>query len=304
MKFLLWTIRMIVLSCTSFVFAQDDLQYPLELIKSLEATQVLNMKEVVQNLDITPDHRVKGFSLNNPYMPRIYKNYDDEGLKREYGINNFKLMMKRNKVMFYHQQKVHDWALILDKDIREEEVCGVKFIDAQKKKYKLQTFQSKYQAWESGYQVTHQFHCGACSSLRDLAAYIRHPNMTDKARKCSKKLSMAKTKNCYEKEVGFSPLCSEAWAYNSWNTRKSCMKICLRDYGFVKTLLGRFPASHNTSEGRLTDCVLCDELRSGPGFKYAAGRNRRGSGLTSAIEREEGELYDIDHSQYFAQAVE
>jgi hypothetical protein len=43
----------------------------------------------------------------------------------------------------------------------------------------------------------------------------------------------------------------------------------------------------------------CDENKSGAGFKFSAGRTRRNSGIESAIERSESEIYPVDHSAYF-----
>jgi hypothetical protein len=52
----------------------------------------------------------------------------------------------------------------------------------------------------------------------------------------------------------------------------------------------------NKDDGKLNDCILCDELNSGPIFKRFAGRNRRNSGIIAEIGREKGEIYKVDHN--------
>ena len=38
-------------------------------------------------------------------------------------------------------------------------------------------------------------------------------------------------------------------------------------------------------DGKLNPCLECDEVKSGPLFKYYAGRTRRDSGIVSSIPR-------------------
>jgi hypothetical protein len=51
-------------------------------------------------------------------------------------------------------------------------------------------------------------------------------------------------------------------------------------------------------DGKLNDCIQCDETLSGPVFKYEAGRNRRNSGIVSEIRRDNKEIYNITHCYY------
>ena len=52
-------------------------------------------------------------------------------------------------------------------------------------------------------------------------------------------------------------------------------------------------------DGTLRDCILCDELNSVPGYRYASGLTRRGAGIEAAIERPLDEMYSIDYRQYY-----
>jgi len=93
-----------------------------------------------------------------------------------------------------------------------------------------------------------------------------------------------KSKECLIEKVEFTPFCAEAWAYCIANSKLFCTQTCINE-SFDK-------------------CILCDELRSGPGFKYGAGRTRRNSGIISSIERHPNELpsFPIDHTRYLKQS--
>jgi hypothetical protein len=52
---------------------------------------------------------------------------------------------------------------------------------------------------------------------------------------------------------------------------------------------------NNQEDGGLNACLACDEEMSGEVFKQAAGRTRRNSGITSAIQRGDGETATLKH---------
>ena len=45
--------------------------------------------------------------------------------------------------------------------------------------------------------------------------------------------------------------------------------------------------------GKLNPCLNCDEVQSGPLFKYYAGRTRRDSGIKSSIPRPPSQIYNM-----------
>jgi len=96
--------------------------------------------------------------------------------------------------------------------------------------------------------------------------------------------------------IGFTRPCAETWAYNAQHTRQACARTCRKHYGLIPLLRGKMDKPNNLADGSLNPCLACDEARSGPGFQYAAGRTRRGSGLQSAIVRAEDEVYKVDHT--------
>ena len=46
------------------------------------------------------------------------------------------------------------------------------FVDPDRVDYRLRTFPDRESALAEGYVITHRDHCGACSSLRNLAVYL------------------------------------------------------------------------------------------------------------------------------------
>ena len=125
--------------------------------------------------------------------------------------------------------------------------------------------------------------CGTCSSTVDLAIYIEEPDLQAKGKECGV-LALSNESaavECYQ-EVGFTESCAATWLYDTINTRENCLSICL-------SYLSE-PPNLNQTQCPLNDCILCNELISGPYFKRYAGRTRRGSGLLSNIIRNCSEL--------------
>ena len=171
----------------------------------------------------------------------------------------------------------------------EESVCAVKYAD-DRIHYVIATFYSEDAAEESGFIVTHKGHCGTCSTLQDLATYLYHPDLTTPVRRCSALFWFRPWSiNCLE-NLGFTSECAQTWYFNAQNTAQECFRPCidawLKDDPF------------NNPDGSLNDCLACDEEQSGPVFKYVAGRTRRNSGIPSAIDRPEEDIYPIIHDYY------
>ena len=214
------------------------------------------------------------------------------------GIKNYK-RKPGGKIKFFYQDVVHQWFITKDTAATKDEVCAFKFSDAAKTRYILKTFNTPAEAQLSGFTITHKTHCGTCSSLKDLATYLDNKNLTVPARDCSKKMSIDKIKECYMESIGFTEACAETWAYNSVNTKKACIGICIKDYGLFNLIANRYPDELNNADGSLKPCLQCDELRSVPGYNYTVGRTRRGSGIISDIQRNAHEMYWIDYGQYY-----
>ncbi|HOD15351.1 MAG TPA: hypothetical protein PK307_12040 [Spirochaetota bacterium] len=168
-------------------------------------------------------------------------------------------------------------------------VCGMRYLDEGRKIYEIQTMRDRDEAARSGYTVTHGGYCGTCSTLQDLAVYLQRRDLTYAVRSCSFKMTRGPILSCLEK-IGFSPQCALTWYYNIRNTGRQCLGVCLVSW------LRREPL--NRPDGSLNRCLQCDEDRSGPIFKYWAGRTRRNSGIRSEIERRTDEVYPLRHDYY------
>ena len=286
----------------------------MKLVKLLLATDLKNGQRVYDKLNLNKENTGNndymglfrfgngvGFKTKNPYLPRYTENYESLG-KLNFSLPKNKLSYEHDeenkKISYFNQRQITEWY---SKRKSDQSVCAVKFTDDTEKSYYLKTFKNNYEAESEGYIVTHKNKCGTCSSLKDLAVYIAKPDLTSPARFCSTKLTLGRVKNCMMNKLGFSEYCSETWAYNAYNTRLKCIGICIKDYGLKNIILNNIEGSIMDKNGGLRPCVACDEYRSGPGFKYTAGRTRRQSGLKSRILRKKEEIYMVNHFKYFKQ---
>lgn len=154
--------------------------------------------------------------------------------------------------------------------------------------YTIQTFGDEAEARAAKAVITHMGHCGACSTTKDLAAYMTHPDMVAEGRKCTNRalLSYSWGRSCYE-ALGFTTPCATIWAHNSINTATLCRATCVRHLFS--------PANGPEPECKLNDCLHCDEIKSGPFFQMFAGRTRRNSGLRTPIMRQCQGFAGIEH---------
>jgi hypothetical protein len=165
-------------------------------------------------------------------------------------------------------------------------VCAIRYVDPRRKRYEIRTFRDEADASREGYSVTHRGYCGTCSTLQDLAVYLNRRDLTYAVRACSFRIAPGPILSCLKK-IGFSHECALTWYYNIINTGRNCMGTCLLSW------LRREPL--NGPDGSLNECLQCDEDKSGPIFKYYAGRTRRNSGINSEIGRDPGEIYPVAH---------
>eukprot|EP00794_Sanderia_malayensis_P004576 gene4576-5178_t len=195
-----------------------------------------------------------------------------------------------NGVNPYSNQTSTSTKHIMDMLQNKDVVCAIRYKDDKKVNYELRQFESKDDATKSGFIVTHQGVCGACSNVKDLAVYLEL-NLTEPVRKCAFRAVFSKSwaRNCI-KEIGFTDQCVDIWLYNSINTRKECFWICMWDWMTGKP--------NNNPDGSLNKCLQCDEDKSGPVFKYFSGRTRRNSGIESAIHRPGQQVYPMNHCYF------
>lgn len=169
-------------------------------------------------------------------------------------------------------------------------VCAVLREPAPAKSYRLRSFDSPAAAKAAGAQVTHLGACGLCSPLRDLAVYIRRPDLTAPVRECGVKHGgdAAAQLACLE-ALGFDRPCAQIWSYNTDHTRARCLGPC------IAALTASPTFAYNEPDGAINACLQCDEDESGPVFKAVAGRSRRNTGVASTMCRPCSEVTPLVH---------
>lgn len=273
------------------------------LIERLNQTNLLNEDEIYGKLKLVGrlprQTRQNQFITADPYKPRFQVNLESiEDLEYRLPGNarSYELDIGEGRFSFYGQESVWVWYSSLPQNT---EVCAIRFTDDQRRDYELRTFSSREEALAKDFVITHRYHCGTCSSLRNLAVYLAKPDLTTPARSCGRKLTKSGVKRCLMQTIGFERRCAEIWTYNVLHTRRHCMTTCLRHYGLWNVLRNNMSQTHVDESGNLNPCIACDEYASGPGFQYVAGRTRRASGITSAIERSNADIYPVHHGLYF-----
>ena len=66
----------------------------------------------------------------------------------------------------------------------------------------------------------------------------------------------------------------------------------------MNLLQGTESVPPSDAQGNLNACLECDEIMSGPGFQYSAGRTRRDSGIISEIDRPRDQVYEVPHDYF------
>jgi len=166
-------------------------------------------------------------------------------------------------------------------------VCAVR-VEADGAGYHLKTFAGWDEAKAAGWQVTHAGACGLCSPLVDLAVYMEQPDLTDPVRQCGLEHLLDQTPDDHLQclmDLGFDEACARIWYYNTKFTQTACGGVCM----------ALLDAPYHDKDGRLNDCLQCDEEQSGPVFKTVAGRTRRNTGLPSSMCRPCSSVVPVVH---------
>ena len=162
-------------------------------------------------------------------------------------------------------------------------VCAVVAEDT--RSYRLRDFDSADAAIAAGAMPTHTGTCGLCSTLADLAVYMRHPDLTEPVRACGLESGdQAEHLACLE-ALGFTRPCAQIWYFNTLHTRDLCLLPCL----------AALEAPYHLPDGELNECLVCDEVESGPWFKPIAGRTRRNTGIANPMCRPCREVRPLLH---------
>jgi len=141
------------------------------------------------------------------------------------------------------------------------------------------TYALEAAAHAAGRKVLHATACGACSNAADVEVLRRtRDTLTLDARACGLRyflMGRGAATRCLE-PVGFTPPCTACWIDDMACAIAHCTTTCL---------WSRLTGAPNNVDGRLNDCLQCDETHCGPEFGRCAGANRRRSGIVSDIAR-------------------
>lgn len=279
------------------------------LVERLRKTRLLNGIEIYDQLKLVRSKRqseskknsvsARTFFTANPYEPRYqhsFERFEDVENRLPRNSRSYTMDKSERRFTFFGQEPVMDWYLTKPKNTQ---VCAIRFVDSRRQDYELSTFSSARDAIANDFVITHRYHCGTCSSLRNLAVYLAKPDLTTPVRSCAHRLTLRGIKECLVETLGFEENCAETWTYNVVHTKRQCMATCIKHYGLWRVIRNDMGETHTDDDGQLNPCLACDEYVSGPGFQYAAGRTRRASGLPSAIKRPAAEIYPVDHSLYY-----
>lgn len=266
--------------------------FDAETLEHLRQTHPLNLEQILAEKALLALSET--MVLRNPYVPVTPLSLQACGQDANCSYSLLRTGLPR--LSFPAQPQVYDWWWQRRLQPDQAQVCGVQFADAAGEDYRLATFPNRDELVASGFELTHFQACGACSTLQDLAVY-GELDLTIMAKVCSKRWSLAEKKSCMQ-AIGFSEACAESWAYNAMKTAQSCALVCVREYGLMALLTGTENVPPVNEQGELNACLLCDEMMSGPGFQYSAGRTRRNSGIISEIDRPDEEVYEVLH-RYF-----
>lgn len=254
------------------------------------SNHILQQKQLL-NTNISNDN----FTTINPYQPLMKMSWADcwLDLNCHYSITQTGFPVQA----FPASQQVFTWWNQRHIEADSAAVCGIQFNPEKPTQYQLASFENLTELEHSdGFHLTHYQSCGTCSSLQDLAIY-GSLDLTVMAKTCSKRLHISDKKSCMQ-DIGFSEACAESWAYNAAKTTQSCFAVCVQEYGLIALLMGTESSPTTSPNGQLNACLLCDEMMSGPGFQYSAGRTRRNSGITSEINRPDDQVYIVEHDYF------
>lgn len=264
-------------------------------LSRLQQARLVNGDQVLADKQLQAAEGNGFWITRNPYMPATRMTL--ARCSRDDHCRYALLATGLPRPQFPAAPMVKDWWQNRVLEAGSAPVCGVQFLDDAKRDYRLQTFANlaALQA-EPGFVLTHFQPCGACSSLQDLAVY-GELDLTVMAKTCAKRFGLRDKKACMQ-QIGFTESCAEAWAYNAQHTAQSCALVCANAYGLLALLKGEENLPPVDENGHLNACLLCDEMMSGPGFQYAAGRIRRNSGIYSEIDRPEDQIYAVPHDYF------
>lgn len=149
----------------------------------------------------------------------------------------------------------------------------------------IKSFDSNEAAHAANYSVAHCGVCSGCSTWQDLSVqWTTRKNAADMAQSCGIRNlfdqdSMAK---CFEREFGWTSVCSEAWVHSVVCARKQCGLIALRT--LITNRMGNFQMQKTSITPATCNEAQCEQGNPGE-FAKLSGASRRKMNIKSSIAR-------------------
>ena len=124
----------------------------------------------------------------------------------------------------------------------------------------LKSFDDKEAAHAANYSVAHCGVCSGCSTWQDLSVQWRTKNKAAAlAQSCGARnlFDQATMAKCLSKDMGWTPVCSEAWVHSVVCARENCKWIAARS--IITNTLTNFQMTKNTMTSALCNEAQCEQ---------------------------------------------
>jgi hypothetical protein len=125
----------------------------------------------------------------------------------------------------------------------KNQVCGVVY-SSDCEFYSIENFDDPTAAEVAGAAVLHTEGCGLCSTLQDVAVFMKTPDLRNEGETCTTK-TLAKFNDgvqCFI-DVGFTPPCADLWAKTTVATAAGCFGICFTSEATDSPSNGPWPSA-------------------------------------------------------------
>jgi len=141
-------------------------------------------------------------------------------------------------------------------------------------------YSTQEEACGNGTYPIHGGYCGRCSTPQDITTYeetkLTQTKTTTECNLVYLFFGKKAAEECMLRHSGQSTGCVTCWVDDMGCAGAQCTLTCL------SVFLRGVP---HVIDGKLNDCLACDEQNCGPAFIRCAGANRRRCGITSDIAR-------------------
>ncbi|MEZ5507795.1 MAG: hypothetical protein R3F38_18265 [Gammaproteobacteria bacterium] len=276
---------------------QVDLPAPIfdaATAERLATTTVTNMDAVLARKALLAAPGSSTWLTLDPYRPALGMSWSACTADANCRYNLLATGLPRRE--FPASSPVYDWWQSHQLAVDSAEVCGVRLADDARTTYALQTFadlaslQATPDAILTHYHLRRLLHSAGSGGLR-------HPRPDRDGEDLQQTLRAGGQESLHAGDRFQRTLRRGLGLQRPADGGPLCAGLC--EYLWAGGAAGRTGGcSPVDADGNLNPCLLCDEMLSGPGFQYSAGRIRRNSGILSEIERPDEQVYPVNHDYF------